>query len=251
MIRATVRAMRKAAVALAFVYGLLFPLGFIWMVSHHRAETMAIVTWVRGAGAVGIASYFATYAVGSVLLAPIVVMSALGGFLFGPWLGLAVTSPANAVGATLAFVVGRSLLQRWIAPVIAANPRVAAIDRAVGKQGVRLTLMLRLSPVLPHNMLNFAMATTRVRVRDFALGTWIGAIPITTVQVLAGARARDLTEAVSGRAGLGAWSYVLTGVGLAVTALVIWLIARAANRELTRMMDTPASVDVGTEDAAG
>jgi uncharacterized membrane protein YdjX (TVP38/TMEM64 family) len=226
---------RKVAIVAAFLYGILFPIAFGWMVTHHREQTLSIVTWVRNAGALGIAAYALTYAIGSVFLFPIVVMSALGGFLFGPWLGLAVTSPANAMGATCAFLTGRLLLKKWLDPVIAQNPRIAAIDRAIGKQGVRLTLLLRLSPVLPHNMLNFAMATTRVKAREFALGTWIGALPITAVQVIVGARARDLGEAVGGPK--GPVYYVLIAVGIVITAFVLWLIARTANRELTRMMD--------------
>jgi uncharacterized membrane protein YdjX (TVP38/TMEM64 family) len=232
---------RKVAIAAAFVYGILFPVAFVWMVTHHRDQTMAIVTWVRHAGALGIAAYTVTYAIGSVFLFPIVVMSALGGFLFGPWLGIAVTSPANAIGATCAFLAGRLLLEQWLAPIIASNPRIAAVDRAVGQQGVRLTLLLRLSPVLPHNMLNFALSTTRVKTRDFAIGTWLGALPITTVQVIAGARARDLGEAVSGPKGPA--YFALIAAGVVITAFVLWFIARTANRELTRMMEAGAAAE--------
>lgn len=231
--------MRRLGVLLAFVYGLAFPFAFAWLVSHHREGAMALVTWLRSAGWLGVVVFASVYLLGSALLVPVVVMSALGGFLFGPVKGLLVTSPINALGALTAFLIGRVLLRRWIAPLIASNPRVAAIDRAVGNQGMRLTLLLRLSPMLPHNMMNYAMATTRVRGRDFWLGTWIGALPIVAVQVFAGSRAQNVAELTSRRAPIGAWSWVITGVGIAATITVVVMIARAAQRELTRMMDVP------------
>lgn len=227
--------MRRAALIAAFIYGFAFPFGFVWLVTHHRETAMAAVSWVRDAGWLGVALYAGVYAVGSVLLVPVVVMSAMGGFVFGPVIGLLVASPLNALGATAAFAVGRFLLRRWIEPMIAANPRIAAIDRAIGNQGIRLTLLLRLSPALPHNMLNYAMSTTRLRAREFAIGTWIGALPITAVQVYAGSRATNIGDVVSGRMTLA--NYVLFAAGIVATAVVIVTLAKTAQRELTRMMD--------------
>ncbi|MEI8256064.1 MAG: TVP38/TMEM64 family protein [Deltaproteobacteria bacterium] len=229
--------MRRIALLTAFVYGVAFPFGLAWLVRTHLEATMSVVSWIRSAGWLGVALYAVTYILGSVLLVPVLVMSALGGFLFGPLVGLAVVSPANAIGAFSAFLAGRLLLRRWIEPLIAANPRVAAIDRAVGDRGVRLTFLLRLSPALPHNMLNYAMATTRVPAREFALGTWLGALPITAVQVFAGAHAQNLGALFAHGTTVDRPSLVLGAAGIVATAVVIWTIARAAKRELTRMME--------------
>ncbi len=229
--------MRRVALLSAFVYGVAFPFGFAWLVRTHLETTLSLVAWLRSAGGLGIAIFALTYIIGSVFLVPVVVMSALGGFLFGPVVGLAVVSPANALGAFCAFLTGRLLLRRWIEPMIAANPRVAAIDRAVGDRGIRLTFLLRLSPALPHNMLNYAMATTRVPAREFALGTWLGALPITAVQVFAGASAQNVGALLSGGTHLDTPTIVLGVLGLAATVVVIVTIARAAKRELTRMIE--------------
>src|SRR5262249_14983836 len=163
---------------------------FGWFLRSHHDQALTIVSWMRQAGPAQISVYALTYAVGSVLLVPIVVMSPLAGFQFGPWLGLCVASPCAALGATCAFLVGRTVLRPWLEPLIATTPRVAAIDRAMVSHGLRLTLLVRLSPVLPHNLMNYALSATRISVGRFFLGTWIGGLPITTVQVLAGARAR-------------------------------------------------------------
>lgn len=229
--------MRRVALVSALVYGVAFPFGFAWLIRGHLEATMSLVAWIRTAGWLGVALFALTYVAGSVLLVPVVVMSALGGFLFGPLAGLAITSPANALGAFCAFLVGRLLLRRWLEPVISANPRIAAIDRAVGNQGVRLTFLLRLSPALPHNMLNYIMATTRVPAREFALGTWLGALPITTIQVFAGSHAQNVTALFARGTSVDRPSVILGLAGIVATVVVVWTIARAARRELTRMME--------------
>jgi uncharacterized membrane protein YdjX (TVP38/TMEM64 family) len=205
----------------------------------HRERLPLLAEWVRGAGALGVAAYVAAYGLGAVLFMPAAVMSATAGYLYGPVKGVLVASPANLFGATLTFLVGRALARRWKTRR-APHPRLAAVDAALGEQGARIIALLRLSPVLPHNVLNYALALSRVRLRDYVIGTLLGMAPLTCAQVYAGSLATSVADLLSGRRVAGPWSWLLTLGGLATTAVAVVALTRAARRALARTLPAVA-----------
>jgi uncharacterized membrane protein YdjX (TVP38/TMEM64 family) len=72
------------------------------------------------------------------------------------------------LGSTVAFLLGRYVARRVIERKLATMPRYAAIDRAVSAQGRRIVFLLRLSPIVPFNFLNYALGVTRISIKDFA-----------------------------------------------------------------------------------
>jgi uncharacterized membrane protein YdjX (TVP38/TMEM64 family) len=86
-------------------------------------------------------------------------------------------SVGSVLGATAAFLVGKTLLRGWIERRIAAYPRFQAIDRVVGEQGFKIVLLVRLSPLFPFNLLNYAFGLTKVRLWQYVLASWIGMLP--------------------------------------------------------------------------
>jgi len=76
------------------------------------------------------------------------------GLAYGVGVGAPLVWLSANAGAALAFVLGRTLLRRWVASRVSANPRFAAMDPAVGQQGFKVVLLTRLSPVFPVNLLN-------------------------------------------------------------------------------------------------
>src|SRR5439155_1410723 len=101
-------------------------------------------------------------------------------------------SSAATLGASAAFLVGRYLARAAVERRIAANPRFAAIDRAVGAEGRKIVFLLRLSPVFPFNLLNYALGLTRVRFADFFLAS-VGMLPGTVLYVYSGKLIGDVT----------------------------------------------------------
>ena len=97
-------------------------------------------------------------------------------------------------------------------------------------------LLLRLSPLFPYNILNYALSLTGVPFGRFALASWIGMFPITFMYVMLGSAMRSLTELTEGSAPPhpgGVWFY---WVGAAITLTVAVLIARAARKALREVM---------------
>jgi len=124
-----------------------------------------------------------------------------------------------------------------------------AVDHAVGREGGKLVLLLRLSPAFPFNAMNYALGLTGVRARDYTVASFFGMAPGTFLYVYAGYAAGQV--AMSGQAqprGAGYWA--LLGVGLAATVAVTVLVTRVAREALRRATDSqvesraePASPD--------
>jgi uncharacterized membrane protein YdjX (TVP38/TMEM64 family) len=193
---------------------------------------LALVDWIRGAGPAGAAVFVLAYVLATVLFLPGSILTLGAGFAYGVPRGTAVVWIAANVGAALAFLLGRTLARQWIAGKVQANPRFAAIDRAVGAQGFRIVLLTRLSPVFPFNLLNYAYGLTGVGFRDYVLGSLTGMLPGTVMYVYLGSLITSLTELASGRTAAGTPQQAFYFAGLAVTVVVTVYVTRVARRAL-------------------
>ena len=82
-------------------------------------------------------------------------------------------------------------------------PQAAAIDRAIEKNGFKAVVLLRLQPVLPFNILNYALGLTSIRLRDYMLASWIGMFPATVLYVYLGSIMNDISDLLRGRPNSG------------------------------------------------
>lgn len=196
--------------------------------------------YVNGLGPWGPIAFIAGYIVAAVLFVPVSLLTLAAGAIFGLGLGLAYVMTGAVISASLSFFIARYLARGVVERRLLDNPRFRAIDRAVGEQGLRVVLLLRLSPVFPFFVMNYALGLTRVRFVDYAVGL-IGMVPATAFYVYYGTVAGDLAAVLSGTAhgGMGA-KVALLGVGVMATVAVSIVIARAANRALADVAGEPA-----------
>ena len=136
-----------------------------------------LVSWIRGAGWAGMLVFALAYVLACVLFLPGSILTLVAGFAYCVATGSPLVWLSANLGATLAFLLGRTLARGWVAARVARNPRFAAIDRAVAQQGLRIVLLTRLSPVFPFNLLNYAFGLTRVSLRDYVLAVVAGLTP--------------------------------------------------------------------------
>ena len=196
-----------------------------------------LVAWVRDAGAKGVTVYFVVYVLAAVVLFPESILTMGAGFLWGPVWGTALVSPASVIGATLAFFTGRFLARGWVARKVAANPKFEAIDSSIGHRGFYIIFLLRLSPLFPFNLLNYALGLTRVRAREFVIASFIGMLPGTFLYTYLGSSVTTAAKLVSGKAAHGGGgSQVLFFGGLVATAIVTALVAHSARKALHRAL---------------
>jgi uncharacterized membrane protein YdjX (TVP38/TMEM64 family) len=190
------------------------------------------VAWVQGLGVWGPVLFIAGYAVGVVALVPAVLFTLAGGAIFGLVRGTIYVFVAAVAGSIGAFLVSRYVARGAVERRLAGNPRFAAIDRAVGEQGLRIVFLLRLSPAFPFTLLNYVLGLTRVRLRDYALASF-GMIPGTLLYVYYGKVAGDVAALSGGApAERGAGYYAVLAFGLAATVAVTVVITRLARRAL-------------------
>jgi uncharacterized membrane protein YdjX (TVP38/TMEM64 family) len=200
---------------------------------------IALVEKVHDAGAAGVALFSATYVIAPVLLVPASLLTLGAGFLYGPLRGTLLVSPLSVAAASIAFLLGRTLARRAVEKRVAGDPRFAAIDRAIGDNGFRIVLLLRLSPVIPFGLLNYALGLTRVGFGTYVLASFVGMLPGTFLYVYLGSAATSaarLSQHTGGPAGRAAF-----WVGIFATVVAVGVLTRIARRALGRaLQEKPA-----------
>ncbi|MFW2404355.1 MAG: FAD-dependent oxidoreductase [Gammaproteobacteria bacterium] len=150
-----------------------------------RSQRQVLEGFVSENRALAIGAYFSAYVLITALSIPgAVVMTLLGGALFGVVAGSIVVSFASTIGATLAFLVSRFLFRQSVERRFAGT--VERINEGIRKDGPYYLFTLRLVPIFPFFAINLAMGLTRIRATTFAWVSQLGMLPGTIVYVNAG-----------------------------------------------------------------
>jgi uncharacterized membrane protein YdjX (TVP38/TMEM64 family) len=194
----------------------------------------ALVGVARNAGVAGVAIFGAVYLLAPLFLLPASALTLGAGLLYGPLWGTLLVSPVSVAVASIAFLLARTVARRAVERRVAGDARFSAIDRAVGESGFRVVLLLRLSPVIPFNLLNYALGLTSVRFHTYLLASFLGMLPGTLLYVYLGSAAQSaaqLSEHASGPLGsIAFWA------GIAATVAVVAILTRIARRALERTL---------------
>jgi uncharacterized membrane protein YdjX (TVP38/TMEM64 family) len=225
-------AWRKAlSIAVLFVAG-----GLLFTAFDVRLLLREALAWIEQLGAWGQLLFVVIYVAATVLLIPGSALGLGAGAMFGVLRGSLLVSLASTLGATCAFLLGRYLARDWVSKKIEGNPAFSVIDQAVARQGGKIVLLTRLSPVFPFTLLNYAFGLTRVSLRDYVLASWIGMLPGTVMYVYLGSLAR---AGVAARQRTPS-EWALYAVGLLATITVALIATRIARRALAKR-STPAA----------
>jgi uncharacterized membrane protein YdjX (TVP38/TMEM64 family) len=195
----------------------------------------AFMEWVREQGLWGAVIVGLGYAAATVLMIPGSVITLLTGAIYGPWLGTAVVSPASVLGATMAFLLGRTVFRPTMEARMQGNARFAALQAAIETRGLFILTLVRLSPIFPYSLVNYAFGLTRVRTASYMLGSFIGMLPGTLMYVYLGSAVGDVAKLASeglGETDTGWQGEALKWGGLAATVVVTVFITRVAKRAL-------------------
>lgn len=209
--------------------------GVLLVMGRSAASLLPAATeWVAAQGAVAPLAFALMYVIATILLVPGSLLTLAAGALFGVLKGTAIVIVAASIGACAAFLIARYAARERVARLTARDPRFAAVDRAVGEAGLKIVVLLRLSPVFPFSFLNYALGLTGVRFRDYAIAC-IAMLPGTLLYVYYGRLIGDVAALAAGeRAERDTGYYLLLGAGLLATLAVTALLTRIARRELKR-----------------
>ncbi|TVP61956.1 MAG: TVP38/TMEM64 family protein [Nodularia sp. (in: Bacteria)] len=188
--------------------------------------------WIDGLGAVGPLAFILLYIIATVAFLPGSIVTLGAGVVFGVVLGSIYVFIGATLGATAAFLVGRYLARGWVAKKIAGNNKFRAIDEAVGREGLKIVLLTRLSPIFPFNLLNYAYGLTGVSLKDYFLGS-VGMIPGTIMYVYIGSLAGNIatigTEAQPDNPGV---QWAIRIIGFIATVAVTVYVTKVARKAL-------------------
>lgn len=195
-----------------------------------------LLQWIDGLGIWGVGIFILSYIITTILLIPGSLLTLGAGVIFDVIYGSIIVSIASTLGATLAFLIGRYFLRAWVNKQIATRPKFKAIDDAVGKDGGKIVLLTRLSPIFPFIFLNYAFAVTKVSLRDYVLASWMGMIPGTVMYVYLGSAIGDITNLFIGNRARSPLELVLYISGLFTTVIVTVYVTRIAKKALNNQL---------------
>jgi uncharacterized membrane protein YdjX (TVP38/TMEM64 family) len=177
----------------------------------------------------------------SLFFVPRTLLALGAGLVFGMWWGIIWAALGSVLGALAGFLAARYLHSGFVGAGFvgagfagsglvgragsAKSARLAALLARVERGGWRAVAVVRLVPVIPHSLANYALGLTRVRVAAYAFGSLIGQLPLTVAYADLGA--------AGGRALLGAevlWPSLI-GVAALALSLLIPVVARRRLRQ--------------------
>lgn len=196
------------------------------------ARLPGFAAYVEGLGAVGPVIFILGYALAAVAFIPGSLLTLAAGAVFGITRGVVIVFLGASLGSILSFLLARYVARSTIERRLAGNARFAAIDEAIAAQGRRIVLLLRLSPVFPFSILNYALGLTRISLTDYAIAG-IGMLPGTFLYVYYGKLAGDVASIAGGTsAPKDSAYYLLLALGLVATVVVTTVVARIARAAL-------------------
>ena len=197
----------------------------------------ALAARIAALGAWGPVVFIVAYIVATVAFVPGSLLTLAAGALFGLARGIGYAFIAASLGAIAAFLVSRYLARGMIERRIAANARFAALDRAIATQGRKIVFLLRLSPLVPFNLLNYALGLTPVRLVDYMVAS-VGMLPTTSLYVYYGNVAGDVATLAAGASpSRGAGHYTVLALGLVATFVATTVVTRLARRALREVAE--------------
>lgn len=131
--------------------------------------------WVQEAKGAAPIIYLVMYALFTILFLPGSILTLLGGALFGPWLGTFLSLLGATIGATVAFLISRYIASDWIAKSIGG--RLKQLLLGVEREGWRFVAFVRLVPIFPFNLLNYALGLTKINLSHYVLASFICMLP--------------------------------------------------------------------------
>jgi uncharacterized membrane protein YdjX (TVP38/TMEM64 family) len=217
--------------------------GIVWTVTHREVFAAgAITSTLNGLGIWAPAGFIAVYAVGTVLFFSGALLSLAGGALFGPVWGTLWNLLGALLGATLAFLIARILGANWISQRLGG--RLKRVIDGVEAEGWRFVALTRLVPLVPFNLLNYALGLTRISLPAYVLASAICMLPGAVAYTWLGYAGRSVATGDT-----SALRYGLLGLGALAIIAFLPRLFRRLRADKRRFRGTAPGEDFGHGEA--
>lgn len=198
-----------AVVGLASIVGISYSLGltiddFIHggqtLVTNPSAFSEELIAGVQSLGPTGVFYYAFIYMIAEILAIPATPLTLSAGYLFGVQNGILTVLVGATGAACVGFWISRTFLRDYVESTLLApaadgsSPNtLAKLDKAIGKEGFKLLVLIRLSPIFPFSVTNYLYGASSIDFGSYLAGTLIGFVPTTTAYVYTGMIGQALT----------------------------------------------------------
>lgn len=176
-------------------------------VNRDRLDVTAIEQLMGNLGVLAPIGHVVLFAAGTVLFAPSAIFGLVGGALFGPLWGTLLNLTGATIGAAAAFLVARYIAADWVRS--RTGSRIERLISGVEAEGWRFVALMRLVPLIPFNLLNYALGLTRISLPQYVIASAVAMAPGTLAYSWLGYAGR---QAIGGDA--AAVRYGLLALGL-------------------------------------
>ena len=211
------------------------------VIYREQLNAEALQNWVKDFGAAGPVIFMLVYIVGTVFFLPGSVLTLAGGALFGPIWGTFYNLTAATVGAIISFIAARYLAHDWVERK--TGGRLKALKQGVEAEGWKFVAFVRLVPLFPFNLLNYALGLTKIKLSHYSLATYICMLPGAIAYTYLGYVGR---EAVAG--GEAIIQKVMLGIALlAVVSFLPGLIGKLRAKPMISSEEVKRKLDANED----
>jgi uncharacterized membrane protein YdjX (TVP38/TMEM64 family) len=172
--------------------------------------------------------FIALHVVASLFFVPRTVLAVGAGIVFGIWWGPVWAALGSLAGAVAGFLTARYVYAGFVSR---ADPvRLRALLARADRGGWRMVAAVRLLPLIPHSLTNYAFGLTRVRLHAYAAGSLLGQLPLTIAYADLGAAGGQALLGGSGWQNGMLWPTVI-GLGTLAVSLLLPVVARRRLRQ--------------------
>ena len=192
-----------------------------------------IIDWIKSFGIWSPVLFTIALSLAIVLLLPTPFVKVGAGAIFPFWMAVAVNFVASMVGGFFAFVLGRWLFRETIQEAIQNDQRMLNIESALGEDAMRISVLVRLSPILPDEWLNYLMSAPPVTLRVFLVSN-LSSLIYCLIYAYYGHALGSIALSRSGMAGIteSSGGLFLLLLGIVATVLATVLVTRTSIRVL-------------------
>lgn len=188
--------------------------------------------WFTGRGAWGVLIFGLILVFATFLPMPDWPLPIVAGYVYGVW-AFPLVYVGIAVPSVIAFLVARNLARDRVKAILDRGAKYRAVDRAVAKEGWSVVLLLRLSPIIPFNLQNYALGVTAIPFWEYLGATLVGIVPGIAIYVYFGIFGKGLAS------GGSVLDWVLFGLGVAATIVLGVIVTRKTKAKFAADRRTP------------
>lgn len=216
---------RKKYLPWAALAALLLVLCLGWFLLPLQQWVNDLQSWLLGRGAWGVVICVVVLVVITFLPAPDWPLPIAAGYVYGVW-AFPMVYLSVAFASALAFLIARHLFRDRIRAFLDRRQKYRAFDKAVAAEGWQVVVLLRLSPIVPFNLQNYALGATAIPFLQYLGATLVGIVPGIAIYVYFGIFGKALGN------GPGFVDYLIFGAGVLATIALAFIVARKAKAKL-------------------